>query len=335
MDRLKTLSIFKAIADHGGFSRAAEALEMSPAQVTRSVHDLEAELGVQLLQRTTRRVSLTGIGQEVLERARGLLDQYEELADLSRATTGEASGSVRVLAPTFVRHLIAPVLAQYRARFPKVAIDLRLSDRAPDLVAEEADLALCRQQDLRPSLVARPMAQIEMGVFASTDYLRRKGTPARPAQLLGHDCLSATALHAGEDWRFTDATGDTCQVSAKGWLCMNDPAMLMELALHGAGIALLPLSMAEDAVAQGRLVRVLPQWRAEPLSLQLVYLTRRHQSMAVRKLIDHLAEHLNAPAQPRPSLRLVSHREEHMHGLHLARAGVLAAVADGQRQRAA
>src|SRR5262245_7608664 len=297
MDRLKALSVFKTIVDKGGFARAAQALDMSSAQVTRSVQDLEALLGVQLLQRTTRRVSLTGIGQDVLDRASGLLESYEELASLSRSSATEPTGLVRVVAPTWYgHHFLAPAMAQFRARFPKVSIDLRLSNEAPDLVADEADLALCRQEDLRPSFVARRLAEAEVGLFASPGYLARKGMPRHPGELLEHDCLSCTELQNGTSWGFSDADGERYELSVKGSLCVNQAEMLVNLAAHGAGVVMLPTFMADKAVEQGQLVRLLPDWQSAPLTLHLVYGSRRNQAMAVRKLIEHLVEslHLNS-----------------------------------------
>jgi DNA-binding transcriptional LysR family regulator len=310
MDRLKALSVFKTIVDKGGFARAAQALGMSCAQVTRSVQDLEALLGVQLLQRTTRRVSLTGIGQDVLSRASSLLESYEELASLSRTSAREPTGLVRVVAPTWYgHHFLAPVVAQFRSRFPEVSIDLRLSNEAPDLVADEADLALCRQEDLRPSFVARRLAEAEVGLFASPGYLARKGMPGRPADLLEHDCLSCTELQSGTSWCFSDVDGERYELSGKGSLCVNQAEMLMNLAAHGAGVAMLPTFMADKAVAQGRLVRLLPNWQSAPLTLHLVYGSRRNQAMAVRMLIEHLVESLYAKPEPKQGLHPVSTRQ--------------------------
>jgi DNA-binding transcriptional LysR family regulator len=311
MDRLKALSIFKTIVDKGGFSPAAEALDLSRAQVTRSMQDLEALLGVQLLQRTTRRISLTGIGHDILDRASSLLDSYEELAGMSRSSASEPTGLVRMVAPTWYgHHFLGPVMAQFRARFPKVSIDLRLSDEAPDLVADGADLALCRQEDLRPSFVARRLAEAEVGVYASPCYLARKGMPHHPNDLLEHDCLRSTGLQSGANWCFANVEGERYELSVTGSLGVNHAEMLVNLAVHGAGVVMLPTFMADKAMAEGRLLRLLPDWQSAPLSLHLVYGSRRNQAMAVRRLIEHLLKSLAAQPGPRQTLHPVSPRDD-------------------------
>ena len=224
MDRLKALSVFKTIVDKGGFARAAEALDMSPAQVSRSVQDLETLQGVQLLQRTTRRVSLTGIGQDVLERVSSLLDSYEEFTRLSLSSATEPTGLVRVVAPTWYGdHVLAQVMMEFSAKFPKVSIDLRLSDQAPDLVGDEADLALCREEDLRPAFVARRLAEAQMGVYASPAYLARKGAPHHPSDLLEHDCLNSIGLQGGTNCCFSGVDTERYELSVKASLGVTMP----------------------------------------------------------------------------------------------------------------
>lgn len=310
MDRLQALSIFKTVADKGGFARAAEALGLSCPHVSRSVQDLEALLGARLLQRTTRRVALTGVGREVLERVNGLLASYDELAAIGRASAGEPAGTVRMAAPEgYGRHVLGPVLAEFRARCPQVSIDLRLLEGPADLVGDEIDLALCLHEDLRPSFIARPVAEVEVGVYAAPSYLARRGEPAHPAELSAHECLTSGGLRAGASWCFRRlADGTRADVPVKAALRANHADLLADLAIHGAGVAMLPAFLVRDAVSQGRLQRLLAGWEGRPASLHLVYGPHRNQPVPVRRLIEHLLDRLGtkADARPAPMLHLVA-----------------------------
>jgi DNA-binding transcriptional LysR family regulator len=296
MDRLNALATFKAVVDRGGFARAAEDLDVSCAKVSRTVQDLEMLLGVQLLQRTSRRVSLTSVGQEVLLRATDLLDSYDELAALSSLSAKEASGTVRLAAPVaFARRLLGPALADFMNRFPRVAVDLRTRDGLVDVFDDEVDVMLCLRGNLRDSLIARHIGDAEVGIFAAPSYLARRGEPLHPDELSSHNCLTCDDIVSRSTWRmqldgprFGEA--DVCEVPVKGSMRCSHADVLVETTLHGAGVALLPCFMVDDAmIAQGGLRRLLPGWVCEPLPLQLAWGSRRNLPLGVRKLIDHLA----------------------------------------------
>lgn len=290
MDRLSALAIFKSVADKGGFARAAAELDLSCAKVTRTVQELELLLGVQLLQRTTRRVTLTTVGQEVLSRAEGLLDSYDELAALSSLSASEPSGTVRLAAPaSFGRRYLGPLLAEFMADFPKVWVDLSLREREADVASDEADITLSLRSDLRPSLIARRIGAIELGLYAAPRYLAVQGEPRHPNELASHNCLTSDDTASGARWHFRHRRNDErSALPAKGSMRCSHAEVLVEAAIHGAGVVLLPTFMADDALERGALRRLLPDWRTEPLPLWLTYHTRRHQPQRVRKLIDHL-----------------------------------------------
>jgi DNA-binding transcriptional LysR family regulator len=290
MDRLRALAIFKAVADHGGFRHAASALDLSCPVVTRTVQELETLLGVRLFQRTTRRVALTSAGHEVLVRACGVLACYDELVNTSSLCASEPSGSVRLAAPAFYgRHHLGPVLASFMARYPKVWVDLRLREGAVDPLEDEADLALCLAREFRPMLITRPVASADVGVYASSDYLVRRGEPRDPADLLAHDCLTCDGLGIGSSWPFIRRSGEERYVlNVRGALRANHAEVLVGAAVHGAGVVMLPDFLVQEALARGELQRLLPQWKAEPLSIHLAYSSRQHQALSVRKLIEHL-----------------------------------------------
>lgn len=319
MDRLKALATFKAVVDQGGFARAAATLDVSCAVVTRSVQDLEALLGVRLLQRTTRRVSLTTVGREVLDHAAQLLDGYARLAALGSLAASDAAGTVRLAAPvSYARRCLGPALASFAAAHPRIGVELRFADGALDGLDGDADLVLCRAQALRPAMVARRVAEAEVGLYAAPDYLARHGVPAHPQALAAHGCLAGDEAATGGVWRLHRGGGDgrdAASVPVRGGVRSNDAELLIGAAVHGAGVVLQPAFMVDDAVAAGRLLRVLPGWRGEPFTLHLASLSR-HRPQAVRLLADHLANALgsaapaaaarDAPWPPRP----VPHRPE-------------------------
>ncbi|WP_457332530.1 LysR family transcriptional regulator [Rhizobacter sp. P5_C2] len=296
MDRLKALAVFKSVVEHGGFSRAAVALDMSGSVVTRTVQDLEALLGVRLLLRTTRSVSPTSVGESVLERATELLASYDELEAFSSESAHEPHGLIRfAAAASYGRLHLGKALAAFRARWPRVSVDLRLRDDPVDVLADDADLALCLEGHLRQSHVARELARLDVGWFASRNFLLASGSPATPLDVSRFDCLvHRPARPAG--WTFVHRdSGLRHEVPVAGALQSTHDEVLMEAAVHGAGLVQLPLFMAEACVAEGRLCRVLRDWHADPVSLHLCYPSRRHQPLAVRKLVEHLVEWLEPP----------------------------------------
>lgn len=289
MDRLNALATFKAVVDHGGFARAAADMDVSCAKVSRTVQDLEMLLGVQLLQRTTRRISLTSVGQEVLQRAVDLLNSYDELTAVSSMSAKEPSGTVRLAAPAaFARGLLGPALAGFLNRFPKVGVDLRTRDGLTDVFDDEVDVMICLRNDLRESLIARRVGSAEVGMYAAPDYLSRRGQPFHPDDLLAHNCLASEDIAGSSGWRMQRGT-QLCDMPVKGTMRCSHADVLMGTALHGAGIALLPRFMADEFVLSGGLTPVLPEWACDELPIQIAWGSRRNLPLNVRALIDHLA----------------------------------------------
>lgn len=291
MDRLKALAIFKSVVDQGGFARAAASMNLSASLVTRSVQELEALLGVRLLQRTTRSVALTSVGESVFERASDLLASYDELEAFSSLSAREPHGLIRLAAPSaYGRCYLGQALAKFRDRWPKVAVDLRLHDDASDGAADDAELELCLGHALRPSRVARELARIDVALHASVEFLQRHGEPASPRDLERFDGLIGRG-HRAAGWSLVrEATGERHVVHPRAVLHSTHDEVLLEAAVHGAGIVQLPTFIVDASPSAGRLRRVLPGWRADPVSVHLTYESRRNQSQAVRKLIEHLVE---------------------------------------------
>jgi DNA-binding transcriptional LysR family regulator len=290
MDRLKALEIFKAVVDHGSFVKASDALNLSKPAVTRAIQELEAVLGVQLLLRTTRRISLTAVGHQVLLHTASLLQCYEAMAEASSLNSTEIAGDIKLIAPvSYGMRRLGPALAEFMAAHPKVRVDLRLADGPAALLENHADLALCVAGSLSPSLIARRVSSVHVGLFASPVYLARRGTPQHPLDLLEHDCLIHDGA-AGSQWTLVnDISEERIPVAVRGTLNSNNGDALVGAAIHGAGLVRLPDFYVDSAVARGELVQVLEDWTCPAVDLSLAYVSRQHQPLRVRKLIEHLA----------------------------------------------
>lgn len=298
MDRLSALATFKMVVDCGSFRRAAEVLEVSNAKVSRTVLELESLLGAQLLQRSSRRLSLTSVGHEVLQRATELLDTYQSLTEWSRRTAIEPVGAVRVGAPAaLARHLLVPALTEFMRVYPGISVNLRTRDASADVFDEEVDLLLSLHNGLRPGLIARLIGHSEVGLYASPAYLARHPGPLDLESLLAHNCLRSDDINGHGAWHLRHAAnGLSRELSVMGTLRFSHADVLLATMLEGAGIALLPQCMAAEYVARGECRRLLPAWTGHPLPIYLAWGSRRHLPSAVRALIDHLAGALSSAA---------------------------------------
>lgn len=291
MDRFETLQTFVAVVEAGSFSAAAARLDCAKSAASRQVAALEGHLGVQLLNRTTRRLSLTDAGREFYERAQRILADLEE-AELSVAAEQTAlRGRLRLAAPLSfgLRHL-APALDEFLADHPELVLDLDLDDRRINLVEEGFDLALRIGELADSSLVARPLAPIRMQLCASPAYLRRHGTPQTPADLAFHAGLVYGNIPEAQQWRFLDANDKVHSVKVPARLRANNGDVLVQAALAGLGLVVTPTFIAHRALAAGELVPVLPEYRAPGTRAYAVYPSRRHLPQRVRVLIDFLAQ---------------------------------------------
>jgi len=293
MDRLKALEIFSSVAIHGSFVRGGEALNLSKPATTKAIQDLEELLGVRLLQRTTRSLSLTAVGKDVLERASGLLASFEELAAISSLSAREVSGTVRLAAPTAygARRMTGP-LASFAAKYPKVRIELHTTEDEVDLVEDRVDLGVWVGGELPLGSIPRCIGLEAVGLFAAPAYLERCGRPLDPLGLAGHDELHYVGSTPLGPWRFTRDDVVVDAPPPRPWLSSNNEETLVAAAVHGAGLLRLPECLVAPELSSGRLVKILADWQLEPLSVQLAYSSRRGQPLAVRKLIEHLATSL-------------------------------------------
>ncbi|MGX9220044.1 LysR family transcriptional regulator [Massilia varians] len=297
MDRFAELKAFCLVVASGGFSPAARQMGVATSSVTRLVDALEARLGAVLLNRSTRSVTLTDTGRSYYEEARRVLEQLDAADDAVAGQGGDVKGVLRVAAPvSFATLHIAPILPELRARYPRLALDLRLSDEAARLGDESIDVAIrIGRIDPDSTLVARRLGSHRRLLCASPAYLATRGTPILPADLAHHDCLQLADRRL---WRMRrlEGEGEDEEITIDAVLQANSAELLRQAALAGVGIAMLAHWLVRDDVAAGRLVPVLPAWEANPgpmdVTLHALYQANRRGSHKIGAFVDLLAAHL-------------------------------------------
>lgn len=291
------LLLFARVVDEGSFSRAAKRLALPKSTVSRRVAALEADLGERLLLRTTRKLSVTEFGQAVLAHARHVAEDVEAAASLAEHRQAEPSGRLRVTMPHDLASLVlAPVLAEFALKYPKIGLEIDLSARFADLVGEGIDVAV-RMGELRDdaTLAARKLATFSGSLYASPDYLARRGTPSEPEALMEHDTLRILS-RTGEPMRWVLTRGEQRWEGAPpARATLNSPELLMRMARDGAGISIVNDHFALPSLKEGALVPVLPDWRAPPVSAWAVFPGRRLMPARTRVFVDALAARFVGP----------------------------------------
>lgn len=290
---LNDLHFFVQAVEHGGFSAAGRRLGVPKSTVSKRVAELEERLGVRLIQRTSRSFSLTELGRNFFQHAQASVIEAEMAEAIVRTHLGEPSGTVRMTAavPT-AQFMIADHLAELSARYPKLRLSLHVSDRFVDLVQEGFDIALRSHQAPLPdsTLLQKKIAAHPFFVVASPDYVRTHGEPLRPEDLANHRAI--TVNFAGDPWRLVSESGEEALATPQPVTAADEPMVIMKAALAGLGVTCLPTSVCRGALAEGRLVRLLPEWTAGSITTTILMPHRRGQLPAVRAVVDFLAERL-------------------------------------------
>ncbi len=298
MDRFEQMRALVAVADNGSFVRAADALRVSKTAMSRLVGELETRLGTRLLQRTTRRLSLTPEGEIFCERCKQLLEGVTEAEAELTTHSGEAIGQLRINVPvTFGLLQLAPLWPAFMALHPRVVLDVTLSDRVVDLVDEGYDLAVRVARMQASSLVTRRLTSTRMILCASPEYLRRHGVPERPSDVANHAVISYTLLAMGEQWEFEGPEGPV-SVKVVPRMRTNSGDTCTAAAVQHQGIVLQPAFLVGAHLASGALVEVLPHYRSIELGIYAVFPSRRHLTPKVRALIDFLVDAFRVRAWP-------------------------------------
>jgi DNA-binding transcriptional LysR family regulator len=311
------MAVFAKVVEAASFAAAARHFDMSPAMVSKHIQTLEGRLGARLLNRTTRRVSPTEVGQEYYERCLRILSDLEE-AELAAGDLQSAPrGLLRVTAPvSFGAHVLAPLIADYLKTYPEVSIDLSLDDPYVDLIEKRFDLAIRIGTLADSSLIARKLGTLGVVACASPVYLQSKGTPKTPQDLVEHNCLVYNFASAHSAWHFFDRDGKEDVVRVSGGFMASSPDALRTLALKDVGIVLAPDLLVENDLAAGRLIHLLPDYRSQGTAVQAVYPHSQCLSAKTRTFIDFLAAHFTVT----PSRHSGADRSGHLQAAPALRA---------------
>ena len=291
MDRITSMQAFVQVVDTGSFAGAARRLSVSPAVVTGAVQSLEKRLGVQLLNRTTRKVNLTEVGRGFYERCSRILAEIDEAETLASALQASPRGRLRLNTSVALARLVTPLIGDYVALYPEVLFELIMSDHMVDLVEEGFDLALRTGALPDSSLRLRRLGVGRMVLCAAPRYLARRDAPEHPSDLGHHNCLVYVNSESASRWRFSGPDGEH-EIAVSGNLRSNSIEGLRSAVLAGMGASLLPAIIIADDLKSGALVQLLPRYTTNEVVVQAVYPPGRHVSAKVRTFLDFLAERL-------------------------------------------
>lgn len=288
MDRITAMQVFVTVVDSGSQSAAADQLDLSRPVVSRYLAELEEWAGARLLHRTTRKLSLTAAGAEMLPRCRQMLELATDMKTVVAIPEDAPQGLLRItVSNSFGQSHLAEAVAAYVQRYPGVTVDMLLLDRVVNLVEERIDLAIHISKELDPNLIARRLTVCRSVVCASPSYLREHGTPTQAEQLTLHNCL--THSYYGSVW-LLERDKMPVNVAVKGNISANDATSLVQAALAGAGVTMLPTYLAAPFIQSGRLIALLPEYHPQEFGIFGVYASRKHMPATLRTMLDFLAE---------------------------------------------
>lgn len=290
MDQLTALNVFKRVVEFQSFSAAARDIGLSNAAVSKNVSELEKHLGVRLLTRTTRRVSVTEAGERYYQRCVRILDDLDEAGVEAAGLTSKPSGTLKVVAPLSLglAHL-SPALSHYLKQFPDVALELDLNMSISDLTNKDFDVAIRAGGTLSDSsLISRTLAPMNLVLCAAPDYLAEHGTPTSPEDLAAHNCVLNSQYSAAREWVFTQ-NGKQKSVAVTGRFKANGSIAMTDVLVQGVGIGLMPQFLINDELSAGRLIPLFEDWATNPLSIFATYHHRQYVPAKVRSFIDFLA----------------------------------------------
>ena len=297
MDRLQSMRVFAKVVEQGSFAGAGKALDISNAVVTRHVADLEEHLGTRLLNRTTRRLSLTEIGHAYLERVLQILQEIEDAEAIASSQSKKPGGTLRLYSHLgFGQAQLSHLLPAYAAGFPDVTLDVTLSDRTVDLVEDRYDAGIFIDfQKFDTGMIARQLAVSEAILCASPKYIKEHGTPRSVQDISKHACLNFSYEQLRHHWPVKGLDGETVNIPVSSKVISNNGDLLRQCALAGMGIMIRPSFALGDDLAAGRLVRLLPDHELGQLTVVLVYPSRRLLSAKVRNFVDFMARQFPRP----------------------------------------
>ncbi|AVL18854.1 LysR family transcriptional regulator [Enterobacter cloacae] len=295
MDRVIAAQVYNRICELGSLSAAARALGISRPMVSRYLEQMEKWAGTRLVNRSTRKLTLTAAGEKVLLKTRTLSQLSQEIEGQSEKDL--PSGTLRVACAHFTAmHLIAPVLPGLLSRYPQLRIELDVNNHPVSLVGERIDVAIRITDNPEPGMIARRLGECRSVLCASPQYLATHGTPEQVEELAQHNCLHYS-FFAGQAWHFLTPEGENVSVAVSGNLSASISSLLMEAAVKHCGIAMLPEQEAHAAIEQGTLLPVLSSLTPKALAIHGIYQSREYQPAALRVFLDEIAHHLSGDAQ--------------------------------------
>jgi len=290
MDQLVAMRTFVRVVQTGNFSAAAREQNSSQANVSKRVSGLESLLGVKLLTRTSREISLTEVGSEYYEKCLAILAELDEADAAVRSETASPKGTLKVAAPIAIARLIlAPLMKSFIAKYPEIKVDIAASDAHVDLIAQGIDIAIRAKKLEDSSLIARHLLDNPMLLVAAPEYLKNYGTPSTPEELQHHNCIVYSLLSSINVWHFTK-DGKEISVPVKGSFQSNNGDTNLEVALSGLGITQLPIWMVDSYLRSGQLVQILTDYKGMSIPLNAIYPQNRYVPLKVRCFIDFLKE---------------------------------------------
>ena len=297
MDRLASITAFVRVAENGGFSAAARRLNLSTTTISDQVQALENVLGARLLNRTTRRVSLTEIGREYYERCSLILHELEEADEVAASLQLTPRGHLRIYSQQGVSPPVGEAVTLFLNRHPGVSVDFRTGDVMPDLVQDGFDLMVTPAAPPDSTLTRRRLAGYRYVVCGAPSYFDKQPLPQSPADLAGHNCLLYPHSMFGREWRFFDAAGNPTTVRVSGNLVTTAASTLRDAAVAGVGLWLCPTFIASDLLASGALIPILLDYPTPETEIVALYPHRRHLTAKVRAFIDMLVDRFSTEEQ--------------------------------------
>ena len=293
MDKFQEITTFTAVVDAGSFVKAADRLNMSKAAVSRHLVDLETRLGIRLLHRTTRKLSLTEEGELFYQRCKDILETIESAENEITSHTDDVSGLIRINAPfSFGIRKLAPLWGIFHQKYPKVTLDVVLSDRLVDVVDEGYDVAIRIAALSSSTMVSKKLTDTRIILCASPKYLKEHGTPTKPADLVNHQAINYSYWAGKEEWSFDGPKGKE-SVHIKPFMQTNNGDTCLAAALAHQGIVLQPSFIVGEALRAGDLIEIMPQYKSIELGVYAIFPTRKHIAPKVRVLIDFLVEYFS------------------------------------------
>jgi DNA-binding transcriptional LysR family regulator len=290
MDRLTSLVVFGRVVECGGFSAAARRLNMSVTMVGNHVQSLEDKIGVRLLNRTTRKVSLTETGKYYYERSVQILADLEEADRTAGALNTTPRGTLKVYTSTAIVRFLSPVVDEFLDTYPTISLDINIGERMVDMIEDGYDLAIRTTPPPDSSLVVRKLTPWRHVVCCSPEYLEKHPMPEEPADLAAHNCLRYAYYPYGDEWRFVNAGGAEQSVKIAGNVVSNSAETLRFLTVAGKGIFLAPSFVVFEDIAEGRMVRIMPRFNPVEFTINAIYPNRSHLPTKVRLFLDLLAD---------------------------------------------